>query len=99
MLDSLHGSRELHLSQAARNTAANHDVLVKLFERIGTFFERLKVYTNVPSSPAVTDGLAKIMAEVLSILALATKGIREGRTSETTSGMNYASLTFDQKYF
>jgi hypothetical protein len=29
----------------------------------------------------VTDELAKIMAEVLSVLALATKGIKEGRIS------------------
>ena len=62
---------------------ANRDVLCKLFERIESFFERLKVYTNVPPSPAVTDELAKIMAEVLSILAIATKGIKEGRTSES----------------
>jgi hypothetical protein len=56
-------------------------VLVKLFERIESFFERLKVYTGVPPSPAVTDALAKIMAEVLSFLALATKGIKQGRMS------------------
>jgi hypothetical protein len=50
-----------------------------------SFFERLKVYTNVPPSPTVTDELGKIMAEVLSILAIATKGIKEGRTSASTS--------------
>jgi hypothetical protein len=61
---------------------ANRDVLCKLFGRIESFFERLKVYTNVPPSPAVTDELAKILAEVLSILAISTKGIKEGRTSE-----------------
>ncbi|KAH9033925.1 hypothetical protein EDB85DRAFT_1890034 [Lactarius pseudohatsudake] len=58
---------------AARTTVANRDVLGKLFGRIESFFERLKIYTNVPPSPAVTDELAKIMAEVLSILATATK--------------------------
>jgi hypothetical protein len=77
----LHRSRELHPCQAAKGTVANRDVLVKLFERIESFFERLKVYTKVPPSPAVTDELAKIMAEVLSILGIATKGIKEGRTS------------------
>jgi hypothetical protein len=60
---------------------ANRDVLIKLFERIESFFERLKIYTTVPPSPAVTDELAKIMAEVLSILAMATKGIKEGPIS------------------
>ena len=62
---------------------ANRDVLVKLFGIIERFFERLKIYTNVPPSAAVTNELAKIMAEVLSILALATKGMKEGRISES----------------
>ncbi|KAF8269489.1 hypothetical protein EI94DRAFT_953874 [Lactarius quietus] len=64
---------------AAKSTAANRDVLVKLFARIESFFERLKIYTSVPPSPAVTEELANIMAEVLSILGVATKGIKEGR--------------------
>ena len=49
-----------------------------------SFFKRLKVYTDVPPSPALTEELAKIMAEVLLILAIATKGIKVGRTSEST---------------
>ena len=61
---------------------ANRGVLVKLFERIESFFERLKIYTTeVPPSPAVTDKLGKIMAGVLSILGTATKGIKERRIS------------------
>ena len=63
--------------QAAKGTAASSDVLVKLFRRMESFFERLKIYTEVPPSPAVTDELAKIMAKVLSILAIATKGMKE----------------------
>ena len=45
------------------------------------FFERLKIYTKVPPSPAVVNELGKIMAEVLSILGTATKGIKERRIS------------------
>ena len=63
---------------------ANRDVLVKLFERIESFFERLKIYTKITPSPAVTDELAKIMAEDLSILSIATKGMKEGRISGFT---------------
>ncbi|KAH8983538.1 ankyrin repeat-containing domain protein [Lactarius akahatsu] len=76
---------------AARSTVANRDVLVKLFGRIESFFERLKVYTNVPPSLAVTDELAKIMAEVLSILATATSGMKERRIKiflKKVAGMN-----------
>jgi hypothetical protein len=72
---------KLHLFKAAKSTVANRDVLIKLFGRIEGFFERLKVYTNIQPSPAMTDELAKIMAEVLSIFALATKGIKQGRIS------------------
>ena len=60
---------------------SNRDVLVKLFQSIESFFERLKIYTEVPRSVALTDELARIWAEVLSILAIATKGIKEGRMS------------------
>ncbi|KAH9059134.1 hypothetical protein EDB87DRAFT_806289 [Lactarius vividus] len=66
-------------------------MLVKLFSRIGSFFERLKIYTSVSPGPAVTDELSKIMAEVLSILATATKGMKEGRTKiflKKVAGMN-----------
>ncbi|KAH9052183.1 hypothetical protein EDB87DRAFT_1660022 [Lactarius vividus] len=76
---------------AAKSTVANRDVLVKLFDRIQTFFERLRIYTNVPPSPAMTDALAKIMAEVLSILAIATKGMKEKRIKtffKKVAGMN-----------
>ena len=59
----------------------HRDMLIKLFERIESFFERLKIYTKVPLNPAMKNELAKIMAEVLSILALATKGIKERRIS------------------
>ncbi|KAH9047934.1 hypothetical protein EDB83DRAFT_2633183 [Lactarius deliciosus] len=49
------------------------------------------IYTNAPPSPAVTDELAKIMAEVLSILATATKGMKEKRIKtffKKVAGMN-----------
>ncbi len=60
---------------------ASREVLIKLFDRIQGFFGRLNTYTEVPPTPAVMDVLAKIMAEVLSILAIATKGMKERRAS------------------
>jgi hypothetical protein len=59
---------------------ANGDVLAELFERIKGFFERLKTYTSeVPPSPAVSEKLAMILAEVLSILGITTKRMKEKR--------------------
>jgi hypothetical protein len=64
-----------------------------------SFFERLKVYTNVPPSPTVTDELGKIMAEVLSILAIATKGIKEDELVRLPPAIQCFSLKFFQKCF
>jgi hypothetical protein len=74
---------ELDLWQAAKDTLANSGVLVKLFERIESFFERLKIYTEVLPPPAVTEQLAKMMAEVLSILGIATRGMKERKISRS----------------
>ena len=60
---------------------ASRDALVELFHRIESFFGRLKTYIEVPPTPAMADVLAKIMAEVLSILAIATKGLKRTRAS------------------
>ena len=70
-----------HLSQAAKDVEASQDALVDLFERIENFFKRLESYTSVPSTDAMTDIIVKIMIEVLNIFAIATKEMRQGRTS------------------
>jgi hypothetical protein len=57
-------------------------VLVDIFVRIEGFFKRLESYTEVPPTAAMTDVIVKIMIEVLSILAIATKNIKQGRSSE-----------------
>ena len=77
---------------------SNRDVLVKLFQRIESFFERLKIYTTVPRSVALTDELAKIWAEVLSILAIATKGIKEGRISGSIPATSQSLLNYTRNF-
>ena len=64
-----------------RNVLASYEALVKLFERIQFFLQRLHHYTAVPLTPEMTELLAKIMAQILSILALSTKTMKEGRIS------------------
>lgn len=46
------------------------------------FLHRLKIYIEVPSTPALTGIIVKIMVELLSVLALATKQIKQGRFSK-----------------
>ena len=43
---------------------------------------RLDVYTKIPPTPMMMDLIVKIMAELLSVLALATKQIKQGRFSK-----------------
>jgi len=57
-------------------------VLIDIFVRIESFFKRLESYTRVPPTTAMTDVIVKIMIEVLSLLAIATKEIKQGRSSE-----------------
>jgi hypothetical protein len=59
-------------------------VLIDIFVRIEGFFKRLESYTEVPPTAAMTDVIVKIMIEILSILAIATKEIRQGRSSMST---------------
>jgi uncharacterized protein YggT (Ycf19 family) len=68
--------------QAARDVRASHDTLVDILERMENFFQRLGVYTEVVPSSGMMDVSMKIMVEVLTILAIATKEIKQGRTSE-----------------
>jgi hypothetical protein len=57
-------------------------VLIDIFVRIESFFKRLESYTEVRPTAAMTDVIVKIMIEVLSILAIATKLIKQNRSSE-----------------
>jgi hypothetical protein len=43
---------------------------------------RLDIYTRVPPTRAMTEIIVKIMAELISTLALVTKQIKERRPSE-----------------
>jgi hypothetical protein len=53
-----------------------------LFECVGNFLNRLQIYTEIPFSPSISGIITKILVEVLSVLSLATKQIRQGRLSE-----------------
>jgi hypothetical protein len=61
---------------------ASQDTLIDIFDRIENFFHRLEIYTEVSPTPEMMDIITKILVEVLSILGIATKEIKQGRTSE-----------------
>jgi len=60
----------------------SYDALVDIFECIENFARRLKIYTEIRTTPALTEMMVKIMVELLKVLALATKQINQGRFSK-----------------
>ncbi|KAI9429068.1 hypothetical protein H4582DRAFT_379107 [Lactarius indigo] len=72
---------------ASKDVAASHDILIDIFERIENFFKRLEAYTEVPQTAAMTDVIVKIMVEVLSIFAIATKEIRQGERRNSSKSL------------
>jgi hypothetical protein len=80
----------LHLDiwghQAAIGVSSSYDSLVDLFECLGNFLKRLEIYTAIPLTPLMTDIIVKIMVELLSVLALATKQVQQGRLSKWVLG-------------
>jgi hypothetical protein len=87
-------------SQAAKDVAASQDALVDLFRRVESFLGRLETYTHVSLSDEMTDVIVNIMAEVLSILAIATRDIKEGRGSELIpcGRPNLVAYSFSEKF-
>ena len=65
-----------------KEVRSSQDTLVDVFEHIEMFFRRLEVYAEVPAMTEMMDMITQIMAEVLCILGIATKEIKESRMSE-----------------
>jgi hypothetical protein len=61
---------------------ASQDTLIDIVERMENFFQRLEIYTEVLPTPEMIDLITKILVKVISILAIATKEIKQGSTSE-----------------
>ena len=71
----------MYIPQAVKDIRKSHEMLIDIFERIESFFRRLEIYTQVPSTPEMLDTIIQVMAEVLTILGIATEEIKQGRIS------------------
>lgn len=69
--------------QASLAVSSSYDALLDLFECVGNFLNRLRIYSGIPFSPSMTGIITKILVEVLSVLSLATKQIKQGRLSKS----------------
>ena len=56
--------------------------MISLFERIENFFRRLEMYIRLPRTTEMMEIIVKVMTEVLIILGLATREIKQGKISE-----------------
>ncbi|SRR6266404_5432718 len=91
---------DIRVFQASKDVAASHGALIDIFERIENFFSRLEIHIEVPQTPAMTDIMVKIMVEVLSVFAIATKEIKQGRASKLFPTFICASLIiYSEKFF
>jgi len=70
------------ISQAVKDARASQDTVIDIFERIEMFFRRLEIYTEVPPTSEMMDIVIRILAEVISILGIAMKEIKQGRMSK-----------------
>jgi len=65
-----------------QGVSASQGALVDVFERIENVFRRLEAYVGLPPTTERMDIIVKVMAEILLILALVTKKIKQGKLSE-----------------
>ena len=68
--------------QTIKGVEDSYDALVELLESIEHLLYRLDIYTRITPTVAMTELLVKILVELLSTLALATKEVRQGKPSE-----------------
>ncbi|KAF8468611.1 hypothetical protein DFH94DRAFT_847987 [Russula ochroleuca] len=64
---------------AVKDVGSGYDALADSLESIENFLKRLELFTKIPPTAAMTEILVKILVELLSILALVTKQIKQGR--------------------
>ena len=87
------------LCQAAIGVTASYDALVDLFECIASFLNRLRIYTEIPFNHAMTNIIVEILVEMLSVLSLAMKQIKQGRMSTSlVAHISFITEHFTEKF-
>ena len=61
----------------------DYDALIEVLESIEHFLNRLDIYIRIPPKVSMIEIIVKILMELLSILALATKQMKKGKPSES----------------
>jgi hypothetical protein len=75
--------RDIQGYQEVKGVIDSCDALVDMLESIEHYLNYLDIYTMIPSTDSMTEMVVKILGELLSALALATKQIKDGKPSES----------------
>ncbi|KAF8469865.1 hypothetical protein DFH94DRAFT_773065 [Russula ochroleuca] len=70
------------LLSAIKDVNASRGPLLDLFARIENIFRRLETYIEGTPTAGMTDTIVGVMVEVLCVLAIATKEVKQSRASE-----------------
>ena len=62
---------------------ASYNALAELLESVEHFLSCLDIYTRIPPTPAMDEIVVKIMVELFSTFASATKELKRDRSSES----------------
>jgi hypothetical protein len=95
------GYYQTDVFQVAKALGPGHSIsqraLAELFRQIEKFFRRFEIYTKVPPTQDMKEIMVKVMAEVLSVLAIATKELKQGKASELTTSARWLPLAYEYK--
>ena len=83
--------------QAVRGVLDDYDTLADMLELVEHFLNRLDIYTKISPTVGMTETIVKILVELLSILALATKQLQQGKLSESGLGEMLYYLTMQRR--
>ena len=70
------------MNQAAKGVTSSLDAVVDLLEYFGRFLSYLDIYTRIPHTTAMDEVAIKIILDLLATLALVTKELKQGQSSE-----------------
>jgi hypothetical protein len=74
--------RDIQTHQAVKGVLDDYDTLANLLQSVEHFLNRLDIYTKIHVTDSMSEIIVKILVQILSILALATKLLRQGNLSE-----------------
>jgi hypothetical protein len=88
---------DIQTYQAVKGVLDDYETLANLLESVEHFLNRLDIYTKIPPMVSMTEMIIKILVELLSILALATKQLQQGKLSESVLSEILYRLTMQRR--